>query len=162
MKDNAKRNEWMEFRAKHPREADWKVFYDWAKDPKSSFHEDLEWSVKRAAEKYYHKKCFELILKYDRIYCNVTTSYQRLHATYDAVMAEKKISRRVAKTAAEIAKNDEELAYVRAAIWSRLRRVTSDMNEFNEYLPEFKEIYNLLLPFVQSELVSINKGAAAQ
>jgi hypothetical protein len=169
-KDHVKRNEWLEFRAKHPSSASWKDVYNWVKDPKSAFHDELKWTEKEIREDYYRKACTSLLMRCDKIYCNVATSYQRLHMTYDHKHLAKGVKSRVARIPSEIAKSEEELAHVRAMIWQRLRRVTSDIYEFREYLPEFFGIYTFLIPKVSSEMQSpdfqggsqILKGSAAQ
>lgn len=167
--NHKKRNEWLDFRAKHPNSANWKDVFNWVKEKDSEFHDELKWTEKEIKEDYYRKACLGLLVRCDKMYCNVTTSYQRLHMTYDAKHLAKGIRTRVARIASEIAKSEEELAHVRAAIWQRLRRVTSDMHEFRDYLPEFSEIYTFLLPKVSSEMqspefstgASIPKGSAA-
>lgn len=153
--DNAKRNEWLQLIAQHPEGIDpILVFLKNARRKDSAFHDDFEWSEKAAAQRYYQKRAAQLVVQYSTQF-NTITADQRLHLVVPMKLKEKGIERKIAKTADSIAQNPEELAQVRAAIWKRLRRLTRDMFDFRDHLPEFKEIQDFLLPIAQESVASL-------
>lgn len=125
-------------------------FLENAKRKDSAFHGDYTWDAKEAAKQYYEKRTACLITLYSTIF-NTTTATQRLYGVVPKLKKSKgkPYGKKHYKTAAAVAERVGELDQVREAIWSRLRRVVRDMYDFREYLPEFKEILNFLLPRVK-------------
>ena len=147
--DHDKRNEWLELLAKGDGEITAQAFLRNAKRESSAFHDDYTWDEKQAAKEYYDKTTINLIAKYSSLY-NTMTADQRLYGVRPSMLpADKKKTKQVFRSAQLIAQNEDQLQEVRAAIWSRLRRVTRDMLDFKEYLPEFLDIAEYLLPKVK-------------
>lgn len=143
---NVKRDAWGMFLAQQGQgPIDPLKFRDYAKPAENPFHDDFEWNHKEIIKDYFEKRSLNLVIKYSTIF-NTKTADQRLHSFIPMALKEKGIQKKMAATAEEIAKDENHLAQVRAAIWSRLRRVVSDMYDFRDYLPEFSEVYEFLHP----------------
>lgn len=150
--DSAKRAEWLDLMAKHPAGIDpMKVFLPNARRKESAFHDDYVWTLKEAADEYYRKRSANLVILYSTVF-NTVTADQRLHLVVPMALKEKGIFRKLAKTAAIISHDDDELAQATAAVWQRLRRITRDLHDFMPYVPEFKKLYEILYPYVRSQL----------
>lgn len=147
-----KKREWLGLIAKGGGELTPSAFLDNAKRKDSAFHDDYVWSQSAAAKEYYEKRTANLIMHYSTVF-NTTTARQRLHGITPILPSGKPAIQKVYRNPSVIAKDEAQLNQVRAAIWSRLRRVTRDMADFRTYLPEFKEILEFLLPIVQESAV---------
>lgn len=156
----AKRVEWFALLKKGGGEINPVDFFRNARRKASAFHDDYTWDEEQAIKEYYEKRTANLIMHYSTVF-NVTTAHQRLHGVRPMLPSGKRARRKAYRTPSLIEENQDQLDQKRREIWSRLRRVTRDMFDFQASLPEFKEILDFLLPVVQARGTDESRGAAA-
>lgn len=157
-----KRNEWLELLAKCGGSLTPDAFFKNASRKDSAFHDDYTWDKVAALKEYYEKRTANLIMRYSTVF-NTTTAEQRLHGVRPMLPSGVEAKKKVYRNPNLISESESELAQIRAAIWSRLSRVVRDMYDFKDYLPEFNEMMEYLLPKVQKleETKAVQKNGAA-